>query len=143
MCLSTIEYNNWLTIPFRYRKKENFGYKVYEQTKAGLFSVIYSTDGSHNREPVVINKEYTATDTKIKMGLGLNGRLYKSGFHIYEKIEDAKKMKYYLGYPERVGRPRYAVVKVQYSKPVCVGKNEYDDKGFTVIAKKMKIIEIL
>ena len=111
-----------------YRKNNNstgIGYVVMEKRETDDFlrAIIFeSVEYKHGRE-------YKANDL---YGTDWHGNSYKAGFHIWEKLEDAK---YYADQEYEV------IVKVMYRGIICKGEQQFEKK--TIVAKNRTVLEIL
>lgn len=112
------------------------GYKVFFLTKQNQLIGARYTLGSSYRKNIWI---HDTNDSILREGL-IN---YPAGFHIYEKLEDARKQKN-GGYSVK-----YVIHKVKYKNVVCVGTqdptfrtyNNSAEQAPVIIAKSMRILE--
>lgn len=132
MCLEIVKHRT--DIPAVYSKRK-IGYKYFSVVlnSKGVKSSkrvrpVYrkSLYGGRSPETLTIGREYLSTRGTIQS--------YPAGFHIYRNKKDIACFK---------RSDIYVAVKVEYDDVVAVGQDRYGDFGETVIARKMKIIEIL
>lgn len=101
------------------------GYKSFMR---GLDGEVTNSSFGPKKQLPKIGQWVTANNQRINSNQPNN--MYTSGFHIFLNLTDAKNY-------------RPAVFLVEYKDIVAVGKQASKDKGVTVVAKKMRLLERL
>jgi hypothetical protein len=110
--------------------KSGVGYKAFIPTLYGFHSPLYN---SSTRK--IIGETYNdSNDADI-------GFLqYQTGFHILEKLEDVDLFIRSESHAFITGK---AIIKVEFSNVVAVGKQYHCDNGLCYVARTMKLLEVV
>lgn len=116
MCLDTITCHS-----------EGIGYKVFSKRKRKIYGAII------NKYCNPFVKKRWITDINQREQIGVFGILYKPGFHIYTKLEDAQKQQ---KLQSQINKDTiYVICKVKYKDLICVGTQ---DPTFNFVKKNQK-----
>ncbi len=121
-------------------KTSGIGYKVYVNCNSGVRTATRGLDGTRNwmyGEELNLNQKYTSVKSVVEDD---KGKTYKSGFHIFENIKDAKDWKNSGIYDGDV------VVKVQYKKARLRGTQKIEGgrkERPCIIADEITLLEIV
>ena len=113
------------------------GYKVIDIKKNGDLCNPYTTttNGETTYNPI---GKWTVDKKDLQIPNTNQTRTYKSGFHIYDKVEDARFARWYAA--------NRKVFQVEYDDVVATGVEEalrygFGDNEKVIVARKMKVIK--